>query len=329
MSQHAPFNAAAHDFLVNNGYTHEFVEADWEDVGGPESGPQLSGHDAYDVYDPVDRDQRQIFILDGGVVEVDDMTGRQIDEMRAFYDNAAEQKQQSPGENMSRVQENVDVIKKALTKHLDQLATSVAVELHEDVSKPHNIGKLRESDVEWVVNNLGELGVKIGNQCFFLYKGESIEYSGDNEAHSYRPVAKLALGECCVSPEHQKLRKAAALKTTAGGIDTIATENFLYEREGWKPIKQPPVVPWDMIPAWVKFIARDSAGDGNKAWWMYSHPPTLYADDLCWGLPSVPAVRRAGRPVVVVANRHVLELLKAFDNVPWNETLMQRPNQEN
>ena len=84
MSQHAPFNAAAHDFLVNNGYTHEFYEAEWDDVGGPESGPKIVGHPAIDVYSPVDRSQCQIAISDDGNAELDPYPAE-------FYDNAAEQ----------------------------------------------------------------------------------------------------------------------------------------------------------------------------------------------------------------------------------------------
>jgi len=47
-----------------------------------------------------------------------------------------------------------------------------------------------------VVNNLGELGVKIGEQCFFLYKGRS--YVGGEE---YRLVGKREFGECCHPPD--------------------------------------------------------------------------------------------------------------------------------
>lgn len=49
-----------------------------------------------------------------------------------------------------------------------------------------------EEQVEWIVNDLGELGVKIGEQCFFLYKGRS--YVGWRE---YRKVWKREFGECC------------------------------------------------------------------------------------------------------------------------------------
>lgn len=62
--------------------------------------------------------------------------------------------------------------------------------------------KLKAEDVEWVVNNLAELGVKIGNQFFFLYKGMSLVYREtiqcDNEkAMTYRIVGKREFGECC------------------------------------------------------------------------------------------------------------------------------------
>jgi len=46
--------------------------------------------------------------------------------------------------------------------------------------------------VEWVVNDLAELGVKIGNEFFFFYKGES--YKGGSK---WRYVGKREFGECC------------------------------------------------------------------------------------------------------------------------------------
>ena len=52
---------------------------------------------------------------------------------------------------------------------------------------------LRSTDVEWIVNNEGELGVKVGDQFFFLYKGESLMYGNDMD--QYRPVGKREFGE--------------------------------------------------------------------------------------------------------------------------------------
>lgn len=51
---------------------------------------------------------------------------------------------------------------------------------------------------EWVVNNLGELGVKIGDRFFFLYKGRSLEYKQeDAQGMHWRPVGKREFGESC------------------------------------------------------------------------------------------------------------------------------------
>jgi len=50
---------------------------------------------------------------------------------------------------------------------------------------------LTDDDVKWVVNDLAELGVKIGDKFFFLYKGES--YCGGDK---WRRVFKREFGEC-------------------------------------------------------------------------------------------------------------------------------------
>ena len=52
----------------------------------------------------------------------------------------------------------------------------------------------------WIVNDLGELGVKIFGVCFFLYKGDSIVYidpthDDDGTPMKYRPVGKREFGE--------------------------------------------------------------------------------------------------------------------------------------
>jgi len=46
-----PYNLALHNHLILAGYEHSHVEADVDDVGGPESGPIIRGFTpAYDVY---------------------------------------------------------------------------------------------------------------------------------------------------------------------------------------------------------------------------------------------------------------------------------------
>lgn len=64
---------------------------------------------------------------------------------------------------------------------------------------------------QWIVNDLGELGVRVGDRFFFLYKGDNIEYGVDGigEAENgiaihedgkpmkYRMVGKREFGETC------------------------------------------------------------------------------------------------------------------------------------
>lgn len=60
--------------------------------------------------------------------------------------------------------------------------------------------QLTAEDVVWVVNDIAELGVKIGNQFFFLYKGCSLVYGtgqhDDGRPMQWRPVFKREFGEC-------------------------------------------------------------------------------------------------------------------------------------
>lgn len=68
------------------------------------------------------------------------------------------------------------------------------------------MNKLSPEDVQWIVNDSGELGVKIDGQCFFLYKGESLQYedgkhdNGDPILH--RRVGKREFGESCLAPNY-------------------------------------------------------------------------------------------------------------------------------
>jgi hypothetical protein len=60
---------------------------------------------------------------------------------------------------------------------------------------------MTEDDVKWIVNDMGELGVKIDDNFFFLYKGESFSYPDnkhdDGEPIMWRPVGKREFGETC------------------------------------------------------------------------------------------------------------------------------------
>lgn len=60
---------------------------------------------------------------------------------------------------------------------------------------------LTGEQVEWVTNDNAELGVKIGQQFFFLYKGASLVYEealhDDGTPMMWRKVGKREFGECC------------------------------------------------------------------------------------------------------------------------------------
>lgn len=44
------FNEEVHKHLIDLGYRHENIPEEWEDTGGPESGPKLEGHPSFDLY---------------------------------------------------------------------------------------------------------------------------------------------------------------------------------------------------------------------------------------------------------------------------------------
>ena len=63
--------------------------------------------------------------------------------------------------------------------------------------------KLRPEEVEWVVNDIAELGVRIKGVSYFLYKGSSIVYTGEDGPMHVRPVEKREFGEVCRPPNFQ------------------------------------------------------------------------------------------------------------------------------
>lgn len=87
-------------------------------------------------------------------------------------------------------------------------------------------GPIPAEEVKWVVNDLGELGVRIDNSSYFMYKGESLVYS---EAHEdgtrmmQRSVQKREFGEVCRVP----------------GLDIENDGNAGYfEGDGWFPLTE-------------------------------------------------------------------------------------------
>lgn len=73
---------------------------------------------------------------------------------------------------------------------------------------------MSNAEPEWIVNNYGELGVKVNGRYFFLYKGDNIVYgqklgctvsNGVITDMAYRQVGKYEFGEVC-QPEKFTIR---------------------------------------------------------------------------------------------------------------------------
>ena len=96
--------------------------------------------------------------------------------------------------------------------------------------------RLAPSEVEWVVNDNAELGVKIGDQFFFLYKGESLVYEdarhdekddgSPGDQMYWRPVRKREFGECCSPLNYKDFTK----------VGTVS----LSDSTEWKPLTPSP-----------------------------------------------------------------------------------------
>ena len=117
---------------------------------------------------------------------------------------------------------------------------------------------LSEDDVEWVVNDLAELGVKIGGQFFFLYKGRSLSYTDDpthdeddpkvgykqGDPIKWRHVYKREFGECC-HPVNYKNLEALSMKAREAGYHgeetwaMIGTVSYS-DSPDWQPLPTPP-----------------------------------------------------------------------------------------
>lgn len=85
--------------------------------------------------------------------------------------------------------------------------------------------RLDPDDVQWIVNDLAELGVLIKDQAFFLYKGRSLTYGASDYGGRkimYRLVFKREFGECCHPINYSDPTK----------IGTVS----LADSDDWKPL---------------------------------------------------------------------------------------------
>lgn len=84
----------------------------------------------------------------------------------------------------------------------------------ERIKKSDKNLNLSLDDVQWVVNEGAELGVKIGNSFFWLFKGSSIVYI--NYEIKWRPVEPLEFGATCCPVNHTSLKEGEKYCTGSG-----------------------------------------------------------------------------------------------------------------
>ncbi len=94
--------------------------------------------------------------------------------------------------------------------------------------------RINTDDVQWVVNSLAELGVKIGDRFFWLYKGESLEYSSSDGPIMWRPVRKREFGESC-HPVKFSDAPTPPIYTEGDGWAQLPMDKTIAEQLGWTP----------------------------------------------------------------------------------------------
>lgn len=93
----------------------------------------------------------------------------------------------------------------------------------------------------WIVNDSAELGVKIGDRFFFLYKGDNLEYKtglhDDDTPMMWRPVGKREFGECCHPVKFWKEGAPPLPKRYADELQFIPGLSFgRPEDADWRPL---------------------------------------------------------------------------------------------
>ena len=96
------------------------------------------------------------------------------------------------------------------------------------------------TEPEWIVNDMGELGVKIGSRCFFLYKGGNIEYENglheDGNPILYRIVGKREFGETCQPDAYYSKGYNKTGKYTEELVFDPVLSDGTRESGEWKPL---------------------------------------------------------------------------------------------
>lgn len=114
---------------------------------------------------------------------------------------------------MGLVASQVDPTREARANEIEQMAdqidrdkyghgfASAALREYAAIVRGTSTGPGSVPEPVWIVNDLGELGVKVGGRFFFLYKGDSFEYKDgkhdDGTPMRYRIVGKCEFGETC------------------------------------------------------------------------------------------------------------------------------------
>jgi hypothetical protein len=65
-----PFTAEDETLLLQDGWIRTEEPAHWEDIGGPESGPELDGHEAYTIWEKGDY---SVIVYDGEVADAEEL----------------------------------------------------------------------------------------------------------------------------------------------------------------------------------------------------------------------------------------------------------------
>lgn len=79
----------------------------------------------------------------------------------------------------------------------------------------------------WIVNSLGELGVRVGSRFYFMYKGDSLEYTEEGASHlglKYRVVGKREFGEVCYPIKMVKAGQVPAVYTEELEINGVVDD---------------------------------------------------------------------------------------------------------